>query len=137
MSPFSSVPSDESHLIPCHFLVYRMILADSEWLDEDGTLDPAVFYRRKQDKDGVSLATSVSVGLERLKKWGRAVEGCVSLHVGWVRNIEKLDVTRKDATDTHPVIIGLPYSHENPREAERLASQLLKIARNEPLPPTE
>lgn|ERR1051325_3077757 len=137
MNPSSSVPSDESHLIPCHFLVYRMILADSAWLDEDGTLDPAVFYRRKQDRDGVSLATSVSVGIERLKKWDRTVEGCVSLHVGWVRNIDHLDVTRKYATDTHPVITGLPYSHENPREAERLANQLLEIARNEPLPPIE
>lgn len=119
--------------LPCHFLVYRMIPSDAGWLEEDGTLDPAIFYRRRIDKDGVSLATTIHAGLERMKRVPRAVEGVLSLHVGWVRNIDKLDVTRKRPTDTHAIIEGLPYSHDDPKEAESLASQLLEIARSEPL----
>lgn len=122
-----------SSQLPCHFLVYRMIPSDAEWIEEDGTLDPAIFYRKRRDSDGVSLATTVRAGLEVMKKFHRPVEGALSLHVGWVRNIDKLDVTRKRPTDTHAIIEGLPYIDANPKEAERLADRLLKIARNEPL----
>lgn len=118
---------------PCHFLVYRMIPSDAGWIEEDGTLDPAIFYRRRIDKDGVSLATTIRAGLERMKRFSRAVEGALSLHVGWVRNIDGLDVTRKNVADTHASITGLPYSDADPKEAERLADRLLEIARNEPL----
>jgi len=123
-----------SSQLSCHFLVYRMIPSDAGWIEEDGTLDPAIFYRRRIDKDGVSVATTIRAGLERMKRVGRAVEGALSLHVGWVRNIELLDVTRKKTADTHAVITGLPYSDHDPKEAERLADRLLEIARDEPLP---
>lgn len=125
--------SGNSSRLPCHFLVYRMIPSDAGWLEEDGTLDPAVFYRRRIDTDGVSLATAIRAGIEVMKKFGRPVEGALSLHVGWVRKIDKLDVTRKRPTDTHAIIEGLPYSHVDPKEAENLANQLLGIARDEPL----
>src|SRR5712692_10091284 len=107
-----------------------MIPSDDGWIEEDGTLDPAIFYRRRIDKDGVSIATTIRAGLERMKRVGRAVEGALSLHVGWVRNIELLDVTRKKTADTHAVITGLPYSDHDPKEAERLADRLLEIARD-------
>jgi len=126
--------NENSSQLPCHFLVYRMIPSDAGWVDEDGALDPAIFYRKRRDWDGVSLATSIRAGLDTMKKWSRRVEGALSLHVGWVRNIDQLDVTRKRTADTHAVIEGLPYSHDNPKEAERLANKLLEIARDEPLP---
>jgi hypothetical protein len=109
-----------------------MIPSVAGWIEEDGTLDPAIFYRRRIDTDGVSLSTTIGAGIEVMKRFGRPVEGALSLHVGWVRNIDKLDVTRKRPTDTHAIIEGLPYSHDDPREAESLASQLLEIARDEP-----
>lgn len=111
-----------------------MIPSDAGWIDEDGTLDPAIFYRRRIDTDGVSLSTTIGAGIDIMKRFGRPVEGALSLHVGWVRNIDKLDVTGKRPTDTHAIIEGLPYSHDDPKEAESLASQLLEIARDEPLP---
>jgi hypothetical protein len=111
-----------------------MIPSDAQWIDEDGTLDPAIFYRRRIDKDGVSVTTEIRAGLERMKRVGRGVEGVLSLHVGWVRNIDRLDVTRRHAADTHAIIKGLPYSDADPKEAERLATELLEIARDAPLP---
>ena len=125
--------NENSSRLPCHFFVYRMIPSDAGWIDEDGTLDPAIFYRKRRDWDGVSLATTVRAGVEVMKKFRRPVEGALSLHVGWVRNIDKLDVTRKRPTDTHAIIEGLPYSDDNPKEAENLANQLLEIARGESL----
>lgn len=121
-----------SSQLPCHFLVYRMIPSNAGWIEEDGTLDPAIFYRKRRDWDGVSLATSIRAGLDIMKRFHRPVEGALSLHVGWVRNIELLDV--KKTADTHAVITGLPYSDNDPKEAERLADRLLEIARDEPLP---
>lgn len=100
--------------LPCHFLVYRMIPSDAGWIEEDGTLDPAIFYRKRRDGDGVSLATSIRAGLDIMKKFHRPVEGALSLHVGWVRNIELLDVKKTAAT--HAVITGLPYSDNDPKE---------------------
>ena len=122
-----------SSQLPCHFFVFRMIPSDAGWVEDDGTLDPAIFYRKRRDTDGVSLATTIRAGLEIMKKFHRPVEGALSLHVGWVRNRDQLDVTRKRPANTHAIIEGLPYTHDDPKEAERLANELLEIARDAPL----
>lgn len=107
MSGHPSPLLDPAAFIPCHFIAYRMI--PSEWVEEDGTLDPAIFYRRKIDREGISLASTILVGVTRMTKAKRAVEGALSLHVGWVRNIDALDVVRKHSADTHPILKGLPF----------------------------
>jgi|SRR6266853_509212 len=130
----SSVP-DPPEPFPCHFFVYR-IIAYPFWIRPDGRLNPAIFFRKRKDVDGVSVSTTVQAGLERMT---RKVYGALSLHVGWVRNIDELDVIRHPpSNENHAVITDLPYSDSDSdneiKEAERLARRLLEIARNEPLP---
>ena len=125
------------YALPCASLVYRIIPAQANLIRPDGTPDPALFYRKIRDRDGVSVATTVEAGLERFRNVGRPVEGALSLHVGWVRDIEpfgRLDVRSKHAESTHAAITGLPYEDDDLREAEKLANELLKLARRVPLP---
>jgi hypothetical protein len=131
----SEKPSRDVHLpypLPCTSIVYRMVPADTDWIADDGTPDPAMFYRKANDKDGVSVATTLKDGLERLTR--RGVQGARSLHVGRVRQIDNLDVRSKGPEKTHAAITGLPYSDDDPGKAERLADKLLEISRTVPLP---
>ncbi|HEV2881079.1 MAG TPA: hypothetical protein VGX24_07355 [Pyrinomonadaceae bacterium] len=134
MSDYSSPAPEPSIALPCHLIVYRMLPTASGWQKSDGTVVPAAFYRRRRDTDGISLATTIQEGINRLAKYGIAVNGVRSLHVGWVRDIGGLDVEFNRSKDPHPVITGLPYSDDNPREAERLATRLRNISRPEVLP---
>jgi hypothetical protein len=96
-----------------------------------------MFYRKIRDKDGVSVATTLEAGLERMRRVGRPIEGARSLQVGQVRDIEpigKLDVRSKNAESTHAAITGLPYEDDDLREAERLAGRLVEVSIDAPLP---
>jgi hypothetical protein len=138
MSEKSSPPVILPYPLPSESTVYRMIPTDKVeiWIAPDGTPDPAMFYRTRQDKkDGVSVATSIEAGIARLKKYGRSVEGARSLQVGRVRSIPatpKLDVRSTSAAETHAAITGLPF--ENERDFEKLAYELLRISSPESLP---
>jgi hypothetical protein len=121
--------------LPVDSTVYRMIPADVGWILPDGTPDPALFYRKNNDRDGVSVTTTVEAGLERLRR--RGVEGVRSLVVGQVRNIEpvgRLDVRSKGAENTHAAITGLPYEEDDATEADIFAERLINISRDVPLP---
>lgn len=121
--------------LPGDSTVYRMIPADVGWVLPDGTPDPALFYRRNNDGDGVSVTTTVEAGLEKLRR--RGVEGVRSLVVEQVRNVVpvgKLDVRSKAAENTHAAITGLPYEEDDATEADILAERLINISRNVPLP---
>lgn len=118
--------------LPFDSTVYRIVPVDTDWIAEDGTPDPAMFYRIANDRDGVSVATTLEAGLERLKR--RGVRGARSLYVERVREIKPLDVRSKSPESTHAAITGLPYEDDDLREAERLADTLIEISIDVPLP---
>jgi hypothetical protein len=122
--------------LPCEEIVVRALLK-KQWLHEDTKRIKADAFIRdpKKDPDGLSVnigsRTETSVWLGGFSR----SFGADSLHTGRVRDIDSdLDIgqTEEDAlaAPAHAVIIGLPFSDEDPERAESLASRLVEISRS-------
>jgi hypothetical protein len=117
-------PTDE---LPCDCIVYRAILRRN-WVDKDTKrLSSAAFIRRPVDVDGLSVNIAGTCTPEQCMAQFRSCFGLATLHVGRVRDLG-LDVV-PDSPD-HACITGVPYQHEDPAEAERIARLLAMQARN-------
>ena len=127
--------------IPCSTLVYRVLLRN-KWVDPDhNSILPDAYIPRAngQDDDGLSVVLAQTRTPEELTKGAEEVAssfnrtyGVVTLHAGWVRNIdERLDIIPDylDNQPHHALLTGIPHQDQNPAEAERLAGQLAKISR--------
>jgi len=93
---------------------------------ETREISAAAFMRRPTDIDGLSVNPASTCSVDFVRNRLRKCYGVVSLHVGRLRDIE-LDVVQ-DGLE-HANIIGVPYSEENSREAERLAGMLARQSR--------
>jgi hypothetical protein len=117
--------------LPCNTIVYRA-MRNRSWINRgEGVVSPAAFVRRSSDTDGLSVNLATVCTIEDVRKKLTTCHGVISLHTGRIRDIT-LDI-QQDSYD-HANIVGVPYQHENPVEAERLAGLLAKQSRIQWLP---
>jgi hypothetical protein len=134
--------------ISCQSLVYR-IVKRRDWIDEDtGGLRPAAFIPRPDGQDAQGLSVSVapsrvskevSEGVQAyIERSGLSrPKGVVTLLVGWLRDIEGLDVVPDPVIDDpvlpdnpdHALITGIPWTPDHNADAERVAGLLARLAR--------
>lgn len=127
--------------LPCNTIVYRVILK-KKYLDPDNNsvLAPA-FMPRPRDADGLSVVIARATSHEELVEGAREAASpftrppapaTATLHVGWTRDIEGLDVLAAPLPDlpNHALITGVPLPEGDADVlAERLAGQLARISR--------
>ena len=114
--------------LPCSTIVYRA-MARKDWIDRTtGQVLPAAFFRRPppQNEDGLSVDFASARSCSKSLGKRHAV---VSLHVGRVRDLQ-LDVVPDELS--HANVTGLPRKEDDRTNAEHLASELAKQARNVP-----
>ncbi len=89
--------------IPCDAILYRL-LTKSLWIDPDGGVAPAAFYRRP-DEEGMSVFIAAVCPLDEAKTILNKVGGIVTLHTGRVRDLG-LQVVSDPVDVRHAEIIG-------------------------------
>jgi len=117
--------------IPCQEIVLRAILRRG-WVDENARITAHAFIRWPKDNDGLSVNLRSKTDVESWLSSFKKSYGAASLHCGRIRDLGLgLDVVQMEADEQpeHAVITGLPYQDDDPYGAERLASELVKIAR--------
>src|SRR5438270_334632 len=115
---------------PCSELVYRAIR--KQWIDKQTSdLKFEAFLRRPKelggDADGLSVSPASTCSIEEARRVIKSV-ALASLHVGRTRNLG-LDVQPDRENPKHAFLTGLPHPEDDPREAERLAGELGRMAR--------
>jgi hypothetical protein len=119
----------------CEDIVLRALLKKN-WFDEDTKRIKADAFIRdpKRDLDGLSVNIhSKTDAASWLAGFSRSF-GADTLHTGRIRDIDRaLDVGQaEDDAEAHPdhaIIIGMPFTDDDPDRAESLASRLVEISR--------
>src|SRR5689334_10000985 len=101
--------------LPCETIIYRTITKRDHF--QDGTVLAAAFHRPRKDEDGLSIDYKVNVPdgcAPDLKSSSK--KAIVSFHVGKIRSIG-LDAAYD--SETHGVVLGLPFSDDETKIRER------------------
>ena len=111
--------------LSCNTVAFRAI-SRKAWVNGvSRAVLPAAFFRRPHPKDEVGISVDV-VSAQSCESVLKETFGAASLLVGHVRDIG-LDIQVDELP--HANIVGAPRGDENPAGAERVASQLAKLAR--------
>ena len=121
--------------LSCEDIVLRALLKKN-WFHQDTKRIKADAFIRdpKRDLDGLSVNIhSKTDAASWLGSFSRSY-GADTLHTGRVRAIDReLDVGQAEddaeASPDHAIIIGLPFTDDDPERAESLASRLVEISR--------
>jgi hypothetical protein len=121
-----------THLL-CPIIVLRAVLK-SGWLDNDGRITSTAFLRDPKHPDGLSVNIAVFTNVNQwLSAFSRSF-GADSLHTGRVRVLGlEIGQAQQDCAENppaHALIVGLPLADENPKLAEDLATELVKLSRS-------
>ena len=116
----------------CPIIVLRAVLK-KKWLDDDGRITSTAFLRDPKHPDGLSVnIASLTDTNQWLSNFTRSF-GADSLHSGRVRELGlEIGQTEADLAESppaHALIIGLPFTDEDPKRAEDLATELVRRAR--------
>lgn len=121
--------------LSCEEIVLRALLKRN-WFHEDTKRIKADAFIRdpKRDPDGLSVNISARTDASLWLAGFNRSFGADTLHTGRIRNIDRaLDVgqAEEDAHEQpdHAILIGLPFSDDDPERAESLASRLVEISR--------
>ena len=112
--------------IPCNAILYRL-LTKSLWIDPDGGVAPAAFYRRPDEK-GISVFIAAVCPLEEAQTILNKVRGIVTLHTGRIRDLG-LEVVSDPVDMRHAEIIGAPLRDDDEGLATYYADLLAEQAR--------
>jgi hypothetical protein len=121
--------------LSCEDIVLRALLKNN-WFHEDTNRIKADAFIRdpKKDLDGLSVNIHSKTDVASWLAGFNRSFGADSLHTGRIRDIDReLDVGQADdeaeAHPDHAIIIGLPFTDDDPDRAESLASRLVEISR--------
>ena len=112
--------------LPCDAILYRL-LTKALWIDPDGGVAPAAFYRR-HDEEGMSVFIVAVCSLEEAKTLLNKVRGIATLHTGRVRDLG-LDVVPDPVDMRHAEIVGVPLRDDDEGLATYYADLLAEQAR--------
>lgn len=112
--------------IPCDAILYRL-LTKSLWIDPDGGVLPAAFYRRP-DEEGMSVFIAAICPLEEAKTLLNTVKGIATLHTGHIRDLG-LEVIPDPIDVRHAEIIGVPLRDDDGGLATYYADLLAEQSR--------
>jgi hypothetical protein len=121
-----------SHLV-CQEIVLRAI-RNKGWIDQDGKLNASAFIRDPlRDPDGLSVNLRSQTDLNHwlISTFNKSF-GADTLHVGYVRKLElEVGQTQEDfdTQSGHALIVGIPTQDEDPKRAEDIATELVKMSR--------
>lgn len=121
--------------LTCQEIVLRALLRKN-WFHEDTLRVKADAFIRdpKRDADGLSVNIQSKTDVNSwLSNFNRSY-GADTVHTGKIRDIDaRLDVGQPEEEaheyPSHAIIVGLPFSDDDPIRAERLASYLVAISR--------
>lgn len=103
--------------LACETIVFRALTRASDFDKATRKIKLTAFFRRPGDKKGLSVDYNCKPQDAGLVLSGR--KGVASLHVGWVRTIEGLDVEPDPETPDHGNITGVPF-RDDPDLQERV-----------------
>jgi hypothetical protein len=117
-------------LCPC--IVLRAILS-KRWLDENQRITSTAFlHDAVKHPDGFTVNIALDTDLDHWLSSFNKSFGADSLHSGRIRDLRlEIGQTSLDLAEapSHAVIVGLPSPDEDPKLAEDLATELVKISR--------
>ena len=120
-----------THLL-CPCIVLRAILS-KRWLDDNQQIMSTAFLHDPvKHPDGLSVSIALDTDLNQWLSSFRKSFGADSLHSGHIRDLSlEIGQTSLDLAEApyHAVIVGLPSPDEDPKLAEDLATELVKISR--------
>jgi hypothetical protein len=120
-----------THLL-CPIIVFRAILKTA-WLDENQRITANAFVHDPvRHPDGLSVNIALETNVEQWLSNFNMSYGADTLHCGRIRHLG-LEVGHTEADlrqdVSHAVIVGLPSPDEDPKLAEDLATELVKMSR--------
>src|ERR1051325_6973829 len=123
----TDAPSPESYpTLECSCIIFRVVLRARSVDRQAGKARSDLFIRRPSDTNGLSVDIAAHcTPAECVARFNRTY-GVWTLHVGRIRDIG-LDVIRDGPA--HANIRGVPYEHEDQKEALRWADLLAEQAR--------
>jgi hypothetical protein len=120
-----------THLL-CPIIVLRAVLK-RKWLDHNGRITSTAFLRDPKHSDGISVNIAALTDLDQWLATFSKSFGADSLHAGRIRALGlEIGQAEQDIYENPPVhalITGLPLTDEDPKLAEDLATELVRLSR--------
>ena len=111
--------------LPDSAIVYRALLR-KQWIDSETQMVLFYAYLLRQNEPGLSVRIASACSPEQCAARFRKCYGVASLNVGEIRELG-LDVVQDSLS--HGNIVGLPYSGDDPQNAEKIARKLANQSR--------